>query len=66
LKKSNMTFRLTGGHTAMHHWLGVKPSYSRLRVCDDNAYVEARFHRPEFPKISKTKPYRDALAIWCD
>jgi len=38
---------------AMLHWLGVKPSYSRPRVSDDNAYVESLFHtakyRPEFP-----------------
>src|SRR5256885_9820501 len=25
---------------AMLHWLGVKPSYSRPRVSDDNAFVE--------------------------
>jgi transposase InsO family protein len=34
-------------------WLGVKPSYSRPRVSDDNAYVESLFrtakYRPEFP-----------------
>jgi len=38
---------------AMLHWLGVKPSYSRPRVSDDNAFVEALFrtakYRPEFP-----------------
>ena len=38
---------------AMLHWLGVKPSYSRPRVSDDNAYAEALFrtakYRPEFP-----------------
>jgi transposase InsO family protein len=43
---------------AMLHWLGVKPSYSRPRVSDDNAYAEAFFrtakyrpakYRPEFP-----------------
>jgi transposase InsO family protein len=37
----------------MLHWLGVKPSYSRPRVSDDNAYAEALFrtakYRPEFP-----------------
>lgn len=35
------------------YWLGIKPSYSRPRVSDDNAYVEALFrtakYRPEFP-----------------
>ncbi len=38
---------------AMLNWLGVKPSYSRPRVSDDNAHVEALFrtakYRPEFP-----------------
>jgi len=38
---------------AMLYWLGVKPSYSRPRVSDDNAYVESLFrtakYRPEFP-----------------
>ncbi len=38
---------------AMLHWLGVKPSYSRPRVSDDNAYAESLLrtakYRPEFP-----------------
>ena len=38
---------------AMLHWLGVKPSYSRPRVSDDNAFVKSLFrtakYRPEFP-----------------
>jgi putative transposase len=38
---------------AMLHWLGIKPSYSRPRVSDDNAFAEAVFrtakYRPEFP-----------------
>jgi putative transposase len=38
---------------AMLHWLGIKPSYSRPRVSDDNAYAEALFrtakYRPDFP-----------------
>ena len=38
---------------AMLHWLGVKPSYSRPRVSDDNAYAESLFriakYLPEFP-----------------
>ena len=37
---------------AMLQWLGVEPSYSRPRVSDDNAFVEALFrtakYRPEF------------------
>jgi transposase InsO family protein len=38
---------------AMLCWLGIKPSYSRPRVSDDNAFVESLFrtakYRPEFP-----------------
>ena len=38
---------------AMLHWLGIKTSYSRPRVSDDNAFAEALFrtakYRPEFP-----------------
>ena len=38
---------------AMLNWLGVKPSYSRPRVSDDNAYAESLFrtakYRPEVP-----------------
>ena len=37
----------------MLHWLGAKPSCSRPRVSDDNAYAESLFrtakYRPEFP-----------------
>jgi len=39
---------------AMLQWLGVKPSYSRPRVSNDNAYAESLFrtakYRPEFPE----------------
>lgn len=38
---------------AMMNWLGLKASYSRPRVSDDNAFVESLFrtakYRPEFP-----------------
>jgi transposase InsO family protein len=38
---------------AMLNWLGVKPSYFRPRVSDDNVYAESLFrtakYRPEFP-----------------
>ena len=38
---------------AMLNWLGIKPSYSRPRVSDDNAFAESLFrtakYRPEFP-----------------
>ena len=47
---------------AMLNWLGVKPSYSRPRVSDDNAYAESLFrtakYRPEFP----TKGFADLNA----
>jgi len=46
----------------MLHWLGIKPSYSRPRVSDDNALVESLFrtakYRPEFP----TKGFADLEA----
>jgi transposase InsO family protein len=51
---------------AMLNWLGVKPSYSRPRVSDDNAYAESLFrtakYRPEFP----TKGFADLdqARIW--
>jgi hypothetical protein len=50
----------------MLKWLGVKPSYSRPRVSDDNAFSEALFrtakYRPEFP----TKGFADldAARAW--
>jgi len=51
---------------AMLHWLGVKPSYSRPRVSDDNAYAEALFrtakYRPEFP--AKGFEDLDAARAW--
>jgi putative transposase len=38
---------------AMMHWLGLKASYSRPRVSDDNSFVEALFrtakYRPTYP-----------------
>jgi len=38
---------------AMMYWLGLRASYSRPRVSDDNAFVESLFrtakYRPEFP-----------------
>jgi putative transposase len=51
---------------AMLNWLGVKPSYSRPRVSDDNAYAEALFrtakYRPEFP--AKGFADLDAARAW--
>ena len=34
---------------AMLHWLGVKPSYSRPRVSDDNAYAESLVPHRQVP-----------------
>ena len=51
---------------AMLNWLGVKPSYSRPRVSDDNAYAESIFrtakYRPQFP--DKGFADLDAARIW--
>jgi len=50
----------------MLHWLNIKPSYSRLRVSDDNAYAESLFrtakYRPEFP--AKGFADLDAARTW--
>lgn len=47
---------------AILHYLGIKPSYSRPRVSDDNAFVESLFrtakYRPEFP----AKGFADLVA----
>lgn len=51
---------------SMLYWLGVKPSYSRPRVSDDNAYAESLFrtakYRPEFP--AKGFADLDAARAW--
>uniref|UniRef100_UPI00145E2493 integrase core domain-containing protein n=1 Tax=Aromatoleum evansii TaxID=59406 RepID=UPI00145E2493 len=58
---------------AMLHWLGVKPSYSRPRVSDDNAFVESLFktakYRPEFPArgfadIDEARAWGHAFVHW--
>lgn len=58
---------------AMLHWLGVKPSYSRPRVSDDNAYVESLFktakYRPEFPargfdNLEETRAWGHDFVRW--
>lgn len=58
---------------AMLHWLGIKPSYSRPRVSDDNAFVEALFrtakYRPEFPlkgfaDLSSARQWAVGLIHW--
>lgn len=51
---------------AMPHWLGIAPSYSRLRVSDGNAFVEALFrtakYRPRFPARRLRRSRRGALS----
>ncbi|MEX3605626.1 MAG: DDE-type integrase/transposase/recombinase [Burkholderia sp.] len=46
---------------AMLHWLGVKLSYSRPRVSDDNAFVESLFHTSKYRPPSSR---RTALQTW--
>ena len=58
---------------AMLHWLGVVPSYSRPRVSDDNAFVEALFrtakYRPAFPQkgfsdLSIARQWASRFVLW--
>jgi transposase InsO family protein len=58
---------------AMLYWLGVKPSYSRPRVSDDNAFSESLFrtakYRPEFPAkgfetLEDARMWAAAFARW--
>ena len=58
---------------AMLEWLGVKPSYSRPRVSNDNAYAESLFrtakYRPEFsPKgfadLDVARAWADGFVRW--
>jgi putative transposase len=58
---------------AMLHWLGVKPSYSRPRVSDDNAFAESVFrtakYRPEFPAsgfadLDSARKWASAFVRW--
>jgi putative transposase len=58
---------------AMLNWLGVKPSYSRPRVSDDNAYAESLFrtakYRPEFPtkgftNLDEARAWAAAFVHW--
>jgi transposase InsO family protein len=58
---------------AMLQWLGVKPSYSRPRVSDDNAYAESLFrtakYRPEFPakgfeSLSEARAWAAEFVRW--
>lgn len=58
---------------AMLHWLGVKPSYSRPRVSDDNAFAESLFrtakYRPEFPSngfatLEEARSWASSFVHW--
>ncbi|MDE2593353.1 MAG: IS3 family transposase [Burkholderiales bacterium] len=44
------------------HWLGVKPSYSRPRVSDDNAFVEALFRTAKYCPQYPSKGFADLQA----
>jgi len=47
---------------AMLHWLGIMPSYSRPRVSDDNAFVEALFRTAKFRPTFPAKGFSDLCA----
>jgi len=58
---------------AMLHWLGIKPSYSRPRVSDDNAFIESLFrtakYRPQFPAsgfadLSEARRWGSEFVSW--
>ncbi len=58
---------------AMMNWLGLKASYSRPRVSDDNSFVEALFrtakYRPQFPvkgfsDIEQARAWASAFVRW--
>ncbi len=58
---------------AMLNWLGIKPSYSRPRVSDDNAFAESLFrtakYRPEFPTqgfeaLDDARAWADGFVHW--
>jgi transposase InsO family protein len=58
---------------AMMNWLGLKASYSRPRVSDDNAFVEALFrtakYRPQYPasgfaSIEEARGWASRFVAW--
>jgi transposase InsO family protein len=60
---------------AMMRWLGLKASYSRPRVTDDNAFVESLFrtakYRPEFPtrgftNLQEARLWAGSFVRWYD
>jgi hypothetical protein len=46
---------------AMLHWLGIMPSYSRPRVSDDNAFVEALFRTAKYRPVHPQKGFPDLV-----
>ncbi len=38
---------------AMLHWLGIKPSYSRPRVSNDNAFAESAFRTAKYRAFAR-------------
>lgn len=57
----------------MLYWLSIKPSYSRPRVSDDNAYAQALFrtakYRPELPAkgfgdLEQARAWASAFVHW--
>jgi putative transposase len=58
---------------AMMNWLGLKSSYSRPRVSDDNVFVEALFrtakYRPQYPvlgfaNLEKARGWASRFVAW--
>ena len=58
---------------AMMRWLGLKASYSRPRVSDDNSFVEALFrtakYRPQYPvagfaNLDEARAWASRFAAW--
>ena len=58
---------------AMMYWLGLKASYSRPRVSNDNPFVESLFrtakYRPEFPEkgfadLEEARQWASAFVHW--
>ncbi len=47
---------------AMLHWLKIKPSYSRPRVSDDNAFVESLFRKAKYRPEFEAKGFADLEA----
>ena len=58
---------------AMMHWLGLRASYSRPRVSNDNAFVESLFrtakYRPQFPTqgfadLERSREWASSFVQW--